>query len=189
MLAAHTPAAFRTDDEEEVDASKIVCETNCCTVAFWWKVDSRMARIARQGTPLGAFPVQWTTNSYVLWSWVRLLLRFPEEGTAVTFCKDWDAKKQKIMVSWCDGWNTKDQFGQWKLQATEDVDKHKDYKRRKVSMHSKIGGLEDWFNFNFLVFVILSTVLIIASNKFSRYLLFPKNIFSWKCCIWTEYGI
>ena len=26
--------------------------------AFWWIVDSRMARIAVQGTPLGAFPVQ-----------------------------------------------------------------------------------------------------------------------------------
>ena len=26
--------------------------------AFWWIVDSRMARIAEQGTPFGAFPVQ-----------------------------------------------------------------------------------------------------------------------------------
>ena len=26
--------------------------------AFWWIVDSRMARIAAQGTPFGAFPVQ-----------------------------------------------------------------------------------------------------------------------------------
>ena len=26
--------------------------------AYWWIVDSRMARIAGQGTPLGAFPVQ-----------------------------------------------------------------------------------------------------------------------------------
>ena len=26
--------------------------------AFWWIVDSRMARIAGQGTPFGAFPVQ-----------------------------------------------------------------------------------------------------------------------------------
>ena len=31
--------------------------------AFWWTVDSRMARIAGHGTPLWAFPVQWTTNS------------------------------------------------------------------------------------------------------------------------------
>ena len=26
--------------------------------AFWWIVDSRMARIGGQGTPFGAFPVQ-----------------------------------------------------------------------------------------------------------------------------------